>query len=51
MHDSVPAAVAATAAAAVAAVVVRRRILGVSHHRLDDGFSAAGPEFVILQDT
>lgn len=48
MHCFVPAAVAAATATAVAAVVVRRRILGVSHHRLDDGFSTAGPEFVIL---
>jgi len=48
MHCLVPAAVAAATATAVAAVVVRRRILGVSHHRLDDGFSTAGPEFVIL---
>jgi len=51
MHYCVPATVTAATAAAVAPVVVRRRTLGVSRRRLDDGFSAAGPEFVILQDT
>jgi len=44
----VPATVTAAAATAVAAVVVRRGILAVTRHWLDDSFSTASSEFVIL---